>query len=177
VTYRLSRRYGAGHLHFITCSCYKRLPFLGSASARDCFIEKLAECRAKFGFSLIGYVVMPEHVHLLISEPPQGSPSDVMRELKRSVALSLSSDVLKNRDSTQIRLSKVAAKDAGEHFWLRRFYDFNVCTRQKRNEKLHYMHLNPVKRGLVRNPRDWPWSSYCFYSAAGPVILPIDIIP
>jgi putative transposase len=162
VTYRLSRRYGAGHLHFITCSCSKRRPLLGSATARDCFIEKLSECRARFGFSLIGYVVMPEHVHLLISEPPQSSPSEVMRELKRSVALSLLSDDLKNKHSTQALPSNVAAKDDGDHFWLRRFYDFNVCTRQKRNEKLHYMHLNPVKRALVRNPKDWRWSSYRF---------------
>lgn len=177
MTYRLSRRYGAGHLHFITCSCSKRRPLLGSATARDCFVEKLRECRGRFGFLLIGYVVMPEHVHLLISEPPQGSPSDVMRELKRSVALSLSIDSLKNKHSNQVRPRKVATKDADEDFWLRRFYDFNVWTRQKRNEKLNYMHLNPLKRGLVRDPKEWPWSSYRFYSGAGAVILPIDIIP
>lgn len=120
---------------------------------------------------------MPEHVHLLISEPPRCSPSDVMRELKHSVALSLSVDRLKGKDLNEARPSHAATKDAGEDFWLRRFYDFNVWTQEKRNEKLHYMHLNPVKRGLVRNPKEWDWSSYRFYSGGGPVILPIDVIP
>ena len=48
-------------------------------------------------------------------------------------------------------------------FWQARFYDFNVYTEGKRQEKLHYMHANPVKRGLVSHPKDWKWSSWGFY--------------
>jgi putative transposase len=56
-------------------------------------------------------------------------------------------------------------KDAAVHrsFWQRRFYDFNVWSRKKRIEKLNYMHMNPVKRGLVTDPKLWAWSSYRFY--------------
>ena len=49
------------------------------------------------------------------------------------------------------------------HIWQRRFYDFNVWTYKKKNEKLNYMHFNPVKRGLVKTPMEWPWSSALFY--------------
>ena len=68
----LSRRYGEGHLHFITCSCYRRLPLLASVRAKNLFVKMLGEVRDRYGFSLLGYVVMPEHIHLLISEPCQG---------------------------------------------------------------------------------------------------------
>ena len=65
----LKRDYGDGHLHFITCSCYRRLPLLRPARAKDTFVEILAEVRESYGFALAGYVVMPEHIHLLIGEP------------------------------------------------------------------------------------------------------------
>jgi REP element-mobilizing transposase RayT len=66
---------------------------------------------------------------------------------------------------------------AGEELpslWQRRFYDFNVWSYKKRKEKLEYMHGNPVKRGLVNHPKDWPWSSSLFYSGKGPGLTAID---
>ena len=82
----LSRRYGLGHLHFITCSCYRRLPLLASARAKNLLVQILGEVRDRYGFSLVGYVVMPEHIHLLISEPAKGTPSTVMQVLKQRVS-------------------------------------------------------------------------------------------
>ena len=64
----LKRYYGQGHLHFLTFSCYRRLPLLGTARARYAFVAALARIRERYHFRLIGYVVIPEHVHLLISE-------------------------------------------------------------------------------------------------------------
>jgi REP element-mobilizing transposase RayT len=86
MTSGLKRYYGEGHLHFITFSCYQRLPLLNTAQARDILIEELGNIRDAMGFHLIGYVVMPEHVHLLISEPSQGTPSTVLQRLKLRVA-------------------------------------------------------------------------------------------
>jgi putative transposase len=68
----LKRIYGQGHLHFITFSYYRRLPLLGSTRARNVFVRTLDQVRHEHGFKLVGYVVMPEHVHLLISEPARG---------------------------------------------------------------------------------------------------------
>src|SRR5580698_7966437 len=70
----LQRFYGRNDLHFVTFSCYHRVPLLGSPSNRTCFVEMLDTTRHYHGFLLLGYVVMPEHVHLLISEPTLGTP-------------------------------------------------------------------------------------------------------
>ncbi len=108
---------------------------------------------------LVGYVVMPEHVHLLISEPLVGTPSTAMQMLKQRVS----------------RLARQGTEDGKDHsFWETRFYDFNVRTKKKKVEKLVYMHMNPVKRGLVDQPDDWIWSSYSFYQEKGKILIPID---
>ncbi len=109
------------------------------------------------GFRLVGYVVMPEHVHLLISEPERGTPSTMLKMLKQRV-----SRVLRTADS---RLPQ---------FWQKRFYDFNVWSRKKKIEKLGYMHANPLKRGLVEDAEDWPWSSYAFYQRCGEILIEVD---
>ena len=78
----LYRIYGAHHLHFITCSCYRRQPELGWAWRRDLFLQLLEEARCKYRFVVHGYVVMPEHFHLLMNEPQVGDPSVVMKVVK-----------------------------------------------------------------------------------------------
>jgi len=82
----LKRYYGKGHLHFITFSCYRRLPFLKTVRARDVFVKELSKIRDEMGFRLAGYVVMPEHVHLLISEPQERTPATVTQALKLGFA-------------------------------------------------------------------------------------------
>jgi putative transposase len=62
----LQRFYGAHHLHFITCSCYRRCPTLGTAEARNTLLSVFEEVRQRYRFVVVGYVVMPEHIHLLI---------------------------------------------------------------------------------------------------------------
>jgi putative transposase len=110
---------------------------------------------------------MPEHFHLLISEPEVGTPSTVMQVLKQRTARALLPKK-KRHDPRQRWLFEEAQR---QPFWQARFYDFNVWTAKKRVEKLRYMHRNPVKRGLVESPEDWRWSSYRFYrmNEAGPV--------
>jgi REP element-mobilizing transposase RayT len=74
----LKRRYGTTNLHFITFCCYRRLPFLRTAHARNVFLIVLHDVRQRYQFAIVGYVVMPEHVHLLLSEPKKGNPSLVV---------------------------------------------------------------------------------------------------
>jgi putative transposase len=111
---------------------------------------------------------MPEHIHLLVTEPEVGTPSTVMQVLKQRAARAL---LPKKRraDVRQRRLFEGAV--VRTPFWQARFYDFNVWTTKKRVEKLRYMHRNPVKRGLVSSPEEWRWSSFRFYllGEAGPV--------
>jgi REP element-mobilizing transposase RayT len=83
---RLRRCYGGGYLDFITSSCYHRRPTLGTAQRRSLFVELLEQVRRRYGFVVVGYVAMPEHFHLLISEPKKGTPSTVMQVLKQRFA-------------------------------------------------------------------------------------------
>ncbi|HTC92164.1 MAG TPA: transposase [Terriglobales bacterium] len=102
-----------------------------------------------------GYVVMPEHVHLLVSEPEQALLSRAIQSLKQAVARRL-------------------ALRAAEPFWQARYYDFNVFRERKRVEKLRYMHRNPVKRGLVQHRKDWAWSSFTHYATRAEGIVEIE---
>ena len=80
------RYYGADQLHFITCSCYRRTPLLRSARSRDRLLSILEQTRKRYRFVVVGYVMMPEHIHLLVSEPEVGTPSTVMQVLKQRTA-------------------------------------------------------------------------------------------
>jgi REP element-mobilizing transposase RayT len=79
---KLKRYHGAGDLHFITCSCYRRQPLLETGARRDLFLAVLEQVRRRYQFVVAGYVVMPEHIHLLIGEPQVKTPSTVMQALK-----------------------------------------------------------------------------------------------
>ena len=149
----LKRYYGQGHLHFITFSCYRRRPLLGTARARNCFVRILGQVRCKKNFLLLGFVVMPEHVHLLLSEPIGGSPSEVLQVLKQRVSRALRKRPRKP-PASQLSLKFAEHRQVEKHFWQRRFYDFNIWSSKKLREKLEYMHANPVKRRLVLHPKD-----------------------
>jgi hypothetical protein len=92
----LHRTYGAHHLHFITCSCYRRLPFLGTPRSRNGFLSILEQTRQRYRFVVVGYVLMPEHFHLLITEPEVGNPWS-KRPSHPSPAFILGSDDFKSR--------------------------------------------------------------------------------
>ena len=121
----------------------RRQPWLDDDPARIALESQLEVLRLRHGFYVFGYVLMPEHVHLLVSEP-------------KRYRLATTLNVLKAEVSKQI-------KGERRQLWQRRYYDFNILTQRKFVEKLRYMHRNPVKRGLVEKPEDWPWSSFRHY--------------
>jgi REP-associated tyrosine transposase len=168
---RLHRYYGAGYLHFITTSCYRRRPLLGTARNRDLFLQVLEQVRRRYHFVVAGYVVMPEHIHLLLGEAERGDPSLVMQALKQGFARRLLRRLRSRRDARQATLWSTAVEEG--RIWQHRFYDFVVFTEEKRIEKLRYMHHNPVKRGLVLEPEQWAWSSFRHYAQGqrGPVLV------
>jgi putative transposase len=142
---RLVRYQTCGAFHFLTFSCYRRQPMLGNGLACDVFERELEAVRGRNGLVVAGYVLMPEHVHLLTGDPMTAS-------------LSVALQVLKQQTSKKL-------KTRGEdRFRQRRCYEFNVYSESKRVEKLRYMHRNPVVRGLVEKPEDWPWSSFRHYA-------------
>ncbi len=155
----LRRYYGAKHLHFITCSCYRRRALLNTEKRRDLFLAILEETRRKYHFVVHGYVAMPEHFHLLLTEPEIGDPSVVMKVIKQRFARRL------HRTWLRPVVEQMALwESTTDRVWQKRFYDFNVWSERKRTENLRYMHRNPVKRGLVERPEHWAWSSFRAYS-------------
>jgi putative transposase len=149
MTKGLHRYYGSHDLHFIICSCYHRQPLLGTPDRRNLFLSILEETRSKYRFVVHGYVVMPEHFHLLMTEPELGDPSVVMKVLKERYTRKL-------RTEGAPLIASFAMSGCSHPnptpLWQKRFYDFNVRTEQKHVENLRYMHRNPVKRGLVDKP-------------------------
>ena len=141
----LQRYQQAKDLHFVTFSCFHRQPKLVTPQSRDVFERSLEMVRLRYGLYVTGYVVMPEHVHLLLSEPRDGTLATALQALKQSV-------------------SRRLALRAAEPFWQERYYDFNVYSERKRTEKLRYMHRNPVNRGLVEKTEEWRWSSFRHYA-------------
>ena len=142
MTRALVRYQQSGEFHFLTFSCYHRRPFLSTLESKNLFESALERIRRRYGFVVAGYVVMPEHVHLLVGEPLTGTLAVAIQALKLSVA----------------------KRRAERPFWQARYYDFNVHNEEKRVEKLRYMHRNPVVRGLAAKPEDWPWSSFRHYA-------------
>jgi putative transposase len=140
----LKRFQECGQMHFLTFSCYRRRANFGSDPPRSTFESSLERVRQHYGLCVYGYVVMPEHVHMLVNEPELGMLARVMQSLKQSVARTL-------------------ALRAEDSFWQARYYDFNVWSEHKFVEKLRYIHRNPVTRRLVARPEDWPWSSFRHY--------------
>ena len=118
---------------------------------------------------------MPEHVHLLIGEPPKGTPSAVLQDFEaaRFSPLAPPTRPALFPGATQRRFWTLPTTRC-RNFWEARFYDFNVWSQTKKIEKLHYMHLNPVKRELVAHPKDWPWSSFSYYADRTSGLVPID---
>jgi putative transposase len=141
----------SGQLHFLTFSCYQRRPNFAILHSRKCFESSLERVRQSYGLCVYGYVVMPEHVHLLVNEPERGCLSQMLQSLKQSVA-------------------RTSALRAAESFWQARYYDFNVWSERKFVEKLRYIHRNPVERGLVERPEDWIWSFRHYFTGADGVV-------
>jgi putative transposase len=140
----LTRYQHTGQSHFVTFCCYHRRPLFMTDANRRVFENALERVRRNFRIRVYGYVVMLEHIHLLVSEPARDTLADALKSLKQGVARRLIGDA--------------------DHFWQKRYYDFNVRNPAQFVEKLHYIHCNPVKQGLCGRPEDWPWSSFLHHA-------------
>jgi len=156
------------HAQFVTFSCYRRRRLLDHARARQIVMSVLAEELVKRGGGCCGFVVMPDHVHATVWFPRvnmlstfmQGWKSRSARELKRFV-----------RGQAPEYTKWIDAKDP---FWQAKYYPFNLFSDEKAQDKLEYMHLNPVRAGLVERAIDWRWSSARYFELGEPVGVPLS---
>jgi putative transposase len=153
--------------HFITFTCYRRQSFLNTPTVRDAFLKVLERTRLRYDFLIYGFVLMPNHVHLLVSEPKQGTIATVIQSLKIATARYEKTHIcqkMADMGHTVQRMADMGHGVQARPFWQRRYYDRNVRNNEEFINDLKYIHRNPVKRGLVDKPGDWAWSSYRHYA-------------
>jgi putative transposase len=163
----LQRFQETGHTHFVTFSCYHRQQLLTADSAKRIFERALERVRRSFELQIYANVVMPEHIHLLVSEPKRGLLADALKSLKQGVSRRLVGGApfkVGAPFKPSFGLSGNSTADLSQHFWQKRYYDFNVRDYRQFVEKLRYIHRNPVERGLCERPEDWEWSSFRQYA-------------
>ena len=153
--------------HFITFTCYRRQPFLNTPEVRDAFLRVLERTRLRYDFLIYGFVVMPSHVHLLISEPKQGMIATVIQALKIAYARYAKTHICQHK-------ADMGHDEQTTSFWQRRYYDRNVRDNEEFIAALKYIHRNPVSRGLVAQQEDWLWSRYRHYALDEPGIVAVE---
>jgi putative transposase len=164
-------------VHYVTAVTYGRVPVFKSDEACTLFVEALAETRLKDPFRLIGYVVMPDHFHLL-ANPVGLNITTVVGKLKgRSASKILKR--LRTEEDTQtlrrLRLPHALASGQTHALWLQDFSSIDIWSQKFIRQKLNYIHLNPVPAGLCDHPAKWRWSSYHAYLPHEAGAVPIEI--
>ena len=167
----------------MTISCYRRLQFFRHEPVKRVLIEGMGGTRAKLGIRWVGYVVMPEHVHLLLFPTPIGadqpvSVSTVLQDLKQYVGRH-GKEALRSiwRDAQSLGSPPMDAWALGpgpKPFWKTRAYDLNVTTEETLHTKLEYIHKNPIVRRLVEWADQWVWSSYRYYEDDDDSVIAMD---
>lgn len=171
----------AGHAHALTFSCLRRQPFLSRDRARRWFVEALEQARDRLAFDLWAYVIMPEHVHLLIYPRTDYSISRILATIKRPVTERAIQFI-----RTQGPQSLACMEDGHpgrrvtRRFWQRGGgYDRNLCSASYIWQTIDYIHENPVRRDLCDSSCEWYWSSAADFGAvrSGPVSLQWESLP
>jgi putative transposase len=153
---RLRRLLISGRIFFVTCNLLRtRLALVDLDFA--CLAEAIRGFRTRRAFLLTGYVFMPDHWHALIVPAENDTLPQVMDGVKVASMRRINS-----RRGTRGAL------------WQPRYFDEIMWTVKQYKDTLRYMHFNPVEKGLVARPEDWPWSSFGCFGGRGKIPLEID---
>jgi putative transposase len=163
-----------GHHRFLTFSCFDRRPYFVSDRTKDWAVELLARAQEKHRFRLRTFVIIPEHVHLLI-QPTSGTVEQILYTFKKSLSNRVLTWCERNAPEFLVRMRDVSPSGKYSHrFWQRGAgYDRNVWSKEYFWEVVKYTHRNPVERGLCARPLDWKWSSAGAWAGQSPIV-PID---
>ena len=160
--------------HFVTFSCCHNYNLFKTDETREIFIENLNELRNKHRYKLYRYVVMPNHVHLIICPPDEDKISIFIGALKSITARKIF-DLWRGKGLKIFNKLEISKDGKGRFaFWQKRYYDHNCRTTESVIEKINYCHNNPVKKGLVEDPSQWRWSSYRWYNGMDDIAIKID---
>jgi putative transposase len=161
--------------HELTFSCYRRRAFFGRDRTRQYLAQAVEQAKQKHAFHVWAYVIMPEHVHLLIWPAMEVySISAILKSIKQSVSRKAVT-WLKANNPAGLRCMATAQAGKPYQFWQDGGgYDRNIRNAKALREMMGYIHDNPVKRGLVERAEDWLWSSARDWAGQEPGPIPID---
>ncbi|KAA3635208.1 MAG: hypothetical protein DWP97_05255 [Calditrichaeota bacterium] len=152
-----------GTVRFVTFSCYHNYNLFKTDKVKQIFIKHLKRVREKYKFKLYGFVIMPNHVHIVLLPINNVRLSQIIGELKSLSAR----EIIEYWTLLDLNIfEKLKVNRSGKQkfaFWQRKYYDYNCRTKEITLNKIMYCHNNPVVKGLVENLEDWEWSSYRWY--------------
>jgi putative transposase len=164
-----------GHAHFLTFSCYRRLPLLGKERSCLWLVQAIQQARVKHGFDLWAWVIMPDHVHLLIWPSAGTATAEILRSIKVPVARKALFYLRRQAPAYLKKLAYGKDHDREYRFWQAGpGYDKNVIEPAQVYELIEYIHQNPVKRGLAARATDWKWSSARAWEGWDDLLLSLD---
>ncbi len=166
-----------GDAHELTFSCFQRLPLLSKERTCRWFVEALDSARRRRNFLVWAYVIMPEHVHVLVWPRDEVYEVRLIRAALKIPVQRQALAFLRARSSPFLNVLRDVRPNGKVHyrFWQRGGgYDRNVNERATLLAMIEYIHNNPVRRGLVKHALDWPWSSARFYAGWDDVMLKMD---
>ncbi len=164
------------HAHFLTFSCFQQLSLFSRERTKRWLIEAIVSAKEKYKYALWAYVIMPEHVHLLVYPMLEKyNISLFLKTIKQSVARKAKHYLKENNPDWLNKLTVKRGPKNVFRFWQTGpGYDRNINSENELFEKIHYIHNNPVRRGIVLTPKQWKWSSASWYDGERDVMLPID---
>ncbi len=173
----LPRFHIEGHLYYITTVVYGRLPIFNRSSFVIPLLDSLNFYRYKHAFKLQGYVVMPDHLHLIIWPYGEATVSDIMRDYKEFTAKRIIRQAEVEGNTNWVMAFRQAGQATGRSnskVWQDSYWDENVYSERLLRQKLHYVHRNPLSAGLVKQPADFPYSSYRNYEYEEEWLIEVD---
>lgn len=158
------------YVHFLTFSVYRRRRLLDLDQPKRIVLGVLNHQLQALAAKCVGFVLMPDHVHAMIWLPQPGELQRFVHGWKRMSSFGI------RRWYSEQAPNYFTDFGTGDKFWQPKSYVFHIYSQQKLEEKLHYMHENPVRTGLVERAIDWPWSSARWYLSHRSVGVPLHWI-
>jgi putative transposase len=168
------------HAHELTFSCFRRLPLLNRDRSRKWMLDALESARRRRNLALWAYVIMPEHVHVIVYPREAIYQVRLIRTALKVPVQRKALAFLRRRAPAFLERLRDEQPNGEVHyrFWQRGGgYDRNVTGLETLRTMIEYIHNNPVRRGLVERPTDWPWSSARFYEGIQDVPVRMDPLP
>ena len=174
---RLFKSHEPNLVHYVTAVTYQRVPVFSNERSCKLFIEALSETRLKDQFKLIGYVIMPDHFHLLANPLSMDITRLVGRLKGRAASRILRWLRVENKTQSLARLAlrRPLASGQTHAVWLQDFSAVDIWSHKFIRQKLNYIHMNPVRAGLCDHPAKWRWSSYHAYFPHEPGRVSIEV--